>query len=61
MQQLAPLPDMIAIDGRSGTVQLADHSAIAPDGGSNDNDRVDADLHEVTNVPNNETTEHDQA
>ena len=61
MQQLAPLPDMIAIDGRSGTVQLADHSAIAPDEGVNDNDRVDADFHEVTNVPNNETTEHEQA
>ena len=44
---------MIAIDGRSGTVQLADHSAIAPDEGVNDNDRVDADFHEVTNVPNN--------
>ena len=35
MQQLAPLPDMIAINGRSGTIQLADHSTIAPDEGVN--------------------------
>lgn len=63
MQHLAPLPDMIDIDGRSGTVQLADHSAIAPDEGVDDNDRVAADLldlHEVSNMPNNETIEHEQ-
>jgi hypothetical protein len=30
MQLAAPLPDMMAIDGRNGVVQLADHYAIAP-------------------------------
>ena len=29
MQLAAPLPDMMAIDGRNGVVQLADHYAIA--------------------------------
>jgi hypothetical protein len=61
MQQLAPLADMIAIDGRTGTVQLADHSAISPDEGVNDNDKVADDSHEVSNMHNNETTEHEQA
>ena len=29
----APLPDMMAIDGRSESVPLADHTAITPDEG----------------------------
>ena len=33
MQLAAPLPDMMAIDGRNGVVQLADHYAIAPAAG----------------------------
>ena len=38
MQQAAPLPDMMTIDGRPGLVQLADLFKIAPDKGvDNDN------------------------
>ena len=33
MQLAAPLPDMMAIDGRNGVVQLADHYVIAPAAG----------------------------
>ena len=44
----APLPDMMAIDGRSELVQLADHSAITPEEGV-DNDRAAAaaDIHDA--------------
>jgi predicted lactoylglutathione lyase len=35
-QVAAPLPDMMNIDGRAGIMQLADHYAIAPDAGVND-------------------------
>ena len=42
----APLPDMMAIDGRSELVQLADHSAITPDEGvDNDSAAAATDIH----------------
>ena len=45
LQLAAPLPDMMAIDGRSGLVHLADHSAIAPEEGvDNDSAAADADI-----------------
>ena len=36
MQYSVPLPDMMAIDGRNGVLQLADHFALAPDAGVDD-------------------------
>ena len=39
MQLAAPLPDMIAIDGRNEVVQLADHFAIALAAGVYDDPR----------------------
>ena len=52
MQQAAPLPDMMTIDGRPGLVQLADLSEIAPDEGvdndnENDSEPTAAGIHEI--------------